>query len=115
MNLVKYPTSSTVRLQESYKIPFSKHEVQFLNWLYPEVMACAKHRAFRLLEVSDFHDMCQRLSSKLYAGEKAKMKLRLAEVLATKRLLLKTPNVGAWKTESDSILFKLDQLTVGIQ
>jgi hypothetical protein len=114
-SLINTGDATTVRLQEDYKIPFSKYEVRFLNWFYSEVITDPRHNAMRLLEVAVFHSMCKRHSSKIHAGEDCKLKLQIAEVISLKRILIRTAYVSNWKVESDSVLFKLDQLTVGIQ
>jgi hypothetical protein len=59
--------------------------------------------------------MLHRHKTKIQAGKDCKLKISTAEVLALKRLLLTTPVLDGWQNESKSILFKLDQVTVGVQ
>jgi hypothetical protein len=105
----------SARLEESYKIPFSKHEVQFLCWFFPEALADVRHGFIRILEVLVLHDLYQRLGTKLYAGQDCKMKLKAADVLALKRVLIGTSFISNWGLEHRSVIAKLDQLTVGIK
>lgn len=105
----------TGRMELFYKIAFTQHELWFLEKLTFKVMWSAAHHRERILELSVYAFMLHRHKTKIQAGEACKLKLSTAEVLALKRLLLTTPVLDGWQNESKSILFKLDQLTVGVQ
>lgn len=105
----------TGRLKPYHKLPFTMHELWFLESFSAQVMFAVEHHRKRILELCVFANLLSRHKAKIHAGEDCKLKLTTAEVIAVKRLLLNTPVEAGWTNESSAILFKLDQVTVGVQ
>lgn len=106
----------TPRLTRHYKIPFTTHELWFLTSFAVQVMSSPAQLQKQILELCVFSNMLYRFDKKLGArAENCKLKMTNGEVIALKRLLLSTPTLTGWENESSAILFKLDQLTVGIK
>ncbi|SER16534.1 hypothetical protein SAMN05444359_12641 [Neolewinella agarilytica] len=108
-------TPHNIRLELSYKVSFTAHEMWFFNHFIPGVMVSEAHKANRLLELCNVQELFRRKQDKFRDGQACKLKMTTAELLALKRLLLNTEVPTAWKHESETILAKLDQLTVGIR
>lgn len=108
-------TITELPLAPESKIALTNSEVKFLDWFYLEAITSQRHRNFRLLELAVIYQLYVRCGTKIAAGEAAKLKLYLGELIALKRILLSTTYFGAWTAEAYSVLGKLDQLTVGIQ
>jgi len=109
-----YP--GTVHLEENYKVLFTRFEWMFIRDCHWMMISDPKHRQHRVLELSVFHEFHRKRILKIVqlTGE-TKIKMTAAEVIALKRLLKTTELPNKWATEGNSLLFKLDQLTVGIQ
>jgi len=105
----------TTRVEPFYKIPFTAYELAFLEDLRFSIFFSVERHQNQRLEMYTYYVFLTSNRKKIERREDVKLKLSVAEILAIKRLLLTTPIKPGWTNESSSILFKLDQLTVGIQ
>jgi hypothetical protein len=115
-NILPTPTPLSNSLQENYKLPITGFEWQFLKWSHWFLMAHPGHARARPLEICVFHEFHRKRILKIVQlTGKTKVKATAAEILALKRLLRNTQFPTDWAPEAQSLLFTIDQLTVGIQ
>lgn len=106
---------AAAHIQPHYKIKFTAYELAFLEDLRFSIFFSVEHLQRHTLETYNYYVFLNAHRRKIERREDCKLKLSIAEVLAIKRLLMTTPVKPGWSNESSSVLFKLDQLTVGIQ
>lgn len=105
-----------IRMDESYKLKITRFEWQFLRWFYPAVMGTQLLAHTMLLELAVYHEWHQKRIARIttLVGS-TKVKCSAADMIALKRVLIALPLPGQWSDDRNSLLAKIDPLTVGIQ
>lgn len=106
--------ATPAQLQREYKLPFSRSELQFLEWFIPWVFQNWTWRE-DLIELTVLFDFARRHRDRLAEPKDCKLKVRAHEMIALKRMIWKPALSPEWDVDRKSLFTKIDQLTVGIQ